>query len=83
MVVPDNKDDTNGVNATVDVGAAVTGASAISLSGPTPSSLTWEMGITLAGGGSTKDGAWNSSAPYAMTTTGNNVSLPVRRRVPC
>jgi hypothetical protein len=77
MVVLDNKDDTNGVNATVDVGAAVTSASAIYLSGPTPASLTSETGITLAGAGITQDGAWTYSAPYAMTVTGNNVSVPV------
>ena len=77
MVVLDNKDDTNGVNATVDVGATVTSASAIYLNGPTPASLTSETGITLAGGGIGKDGSWNSTAPYAMTASGTKVSVPV------
>ncbi len=77
MVVLDNKDDTNGVNAVVDVGASVTSASAIYLSGPTPASLTSETGITLAGGGITKDGAWSSTAPYAMTAAGTKVTVPV------
>ena len=76
MVVLDNTDATNAVQATVDVGSAVTSASAIYLMS-TPASLTAETGITLAGAGIGKDGSWNFTAPYAMTKTGNTVSVPV------
>ena len=76
MVVLDNKDGTNAVNATVNVGAAVTSASAIYLMS-TPASLTAQTGITLAGAAIGKDGSWEYAAPYAMTTSGTSVSVPV------
>jgi len=74
MVVLDNKDANNSVKATVNVGAAVTSASAVYLTGP---SLTAETGITLAGAGITKTGGWSYTAPYAMATTGDTVTVPV------
>jgi hypothetical protein len=76
MVVLDNKDETNAVNATVNVGAAVTSASAIYLMS-TPASLTAQTGITLAGAGIGKDGSWKYAAPYAMSTSGSSVAVPV------
>jgi hypothetical protein len=76
MVVLDNKDETNPVNATVNVGSAVTSASAIYLMS-TPASLTAQTGITLAGAGIGKDGSWKYAAPYAMSTSGSSVIVPV------
>jgi hypothetical protein len=76
MVVLDNKDETNAVSATVNVGAAVTSASAIYLMS-TPASLTAQTGITLAGAGIGKDGTWKYAAPYAMSTSGSSVIVPV------
>jgi hypothetical protein len=76
MVVLDNKDETKSVNATVNVGAAVTSASAIYLMS-TPASQTAQTGITLAGAGIGKDGSWKYAAPYAMTTSGSSVIVPV------
>ena len=76
MVVLDNKDGTNAVDATVHVGATVTSASAIYLMS-TPASLTAQTGITLAGAGIGKDGSWKYTAPYAMAMSGTSVSVPV------
>ena len=76
MVVLDNKDETNAVNATVNIGAAVTSASAIYLMS-TPASLTAQTGITLAGAGIGKDGTWKYAAPYAVSTSGSSVIVPV------
>jgi hypothetical protein len=76
MVVLDNKDETKAVNATVNVGAAVTSASAIYLMS-TPASQTAQTGITLAGAGIGKDGTWKNAAPYAMSTSGSSVIVPV------
>jgi hypothetical protein len=76
-VVLNNKDSTNGVQATVDVGAAVGSASAIYLLGPTPASLTAMTGITIAGADITPAGEWNRNPPYALKTSGNTVSVLV------
>jgi hypothetical protein len=76
MVVLDNKDETKAVNATVNVGATVTSASAIYLMS-TPASLTAQTGITLAGAGIGKDGSWKYAAPYALSTSGSSVIVPV------
>jgi hypothetical protein len=76
-VVLDNKDSTNGVQATVDVGAAVGSSSAIYLQGPSPASLTSMSGITIAGAGITPTGVWNRNPPYALKTSGNTVSVLV------
>jgi hypothetical protein len=43
----------------------------------TSASLTATTGITLAGAGIGKDGSWNYAAPYALTTSGTSVSVPV------
>jgi hypothetical protein len=76
-VVLDNKDTTSGVRATVDVGTTVGSASAIYLQGPTPPSLTAMSGITLAGASVTPAGEWNRSPPYALSASGNTVSVLV------
>jgi hypothetical protein len=75
-VVLDNKSATTGVNATVNLGAAVGSASAIYLQG-TPAGSLSPMGasVTLAGAGVSPAGVWNRNPPYAQTTSGNTVSV--------
>jgi hypothetical protein len=71
-VVLDNKD-TTGVNATVNLGASVTSASAIYLEATPVDSLTAPAtGVTLAGAGVTPGGAWTPKAPYVQTVSGGN-----------
>jgi hypothetical protein len=77
-VVLDNKNATSGVNATVDLGAAVRSASAIYLQGTPAGSLTAPAGsVTLAGAQVTTAGVWNRNPPYAQATSGNSVSVYV------
>jgi hypothetical protein len=77
-VVLDNKNATTGVDATVDLGAAVTSASAIYLEGTPAGSLTASAtDITLAGAQVTAAGAWNRKPPYIQTTSGNAISVYV------
>lgn len=73
-VVLVNKDATNGVNASVDVGTAVTAADATYLLAP---SLTSTTGVTLSGAGVTPAGAWNPLPPYALSKNGNVVTVVV------
>jgi hypothetical protein len=74
-VVLVNKDVTNGVRASVDVGSAVTGADATYLLAPSIAATT---GVTLAGAGVTPAGAWSPQPPYALATSGSvaNVLVP-------
>jgi hypothetical protein len=77
-VVLNNKDATNGVNATVNLGAAVSSASAIYLQGTPAGSLTVPAtSVTLAGAQITPAGVWNRNPPYVQTTSGNTVSVYV------
>jgi hypothetical protein len=77
-VVLNNKNATSGVNATVDLGAAVSSASAIYLQGTPAGSLTVPAtGVTLAGAQITPAGAWARNPPYIQTTSGNTVSVYV------
>jgi hypothetical protein len=77
-VVLDNKNATTGVDAMVDLGAAVTSASAIYLEGTPAGSLTASAtDITLAGARVTAAGGWNCNPPYIQTTSGNAVSVYV------
>ncbi len=77
-VVLDNKDATNGITATVNLGAAVNSASAIYLEGTPAGSLTAPASaVTVAGAGVTPAGVWNRNAPYTQTTSGNTVSVYV------
>jgi len=77
-VVLDNKNATSGVNATVDLGAAVTSASAIYLQGTPAGSLTAAAGnVTLADAQVTAAGVWARNPPYAQTTSGNTVTVYV------
>jgi hypothetical protein len=75
-VVLNNKNAASGVNATVDLGAAVSSASAIYLQGTPTGSLTVPAtGVTLAGATITPAGVWSRNAPYVQTTSGNTVSV--------
>ena len=74
-VVLDNKNATDGVNATVNLGSAVSSASAIYLQGTPAGSLTAAAtAVTLAGASVTASGAWNRNPPYIQTTSGNTFS---------
>jgi hypothetical protein len=67
-----NKDATMGVNASVDVGAAVTAATAVYLQAP---SLTSKTGVTFAGAGVTPGGTWSPLPPYDLPVKGNIVTV--------
>ncbi|MDP9036102.1 MAG: glycosyl hydrolase family 79 C-terminal domain-containing protein [Myxococcota bacterium] len=69
-----NKDATTGISASVDIGAAVTSASAMLLQAP---SLAATNGVTFAGAGVTPTGAWNANPPYALPSKGNIVTVVV------
>jgi hypothetical protein len=73
-VVLVNKDATNGVNATVDIGVAATEADATYLLAP---SLDATTGVTFAGAGVTAAGGWTPSPPFALSRTGNVISVLV------
>ena len=77
-VVLNNRNASSGVNATVDLGAAVSSASAIYLQGTPAGNLTAAAGnVTLAGAQVTPAGVWNRNPPYIQTTSGNTVSVYV------
>jgi hypothetical protein len=73
-VVIVNKDQTNGLNASVDVGAPVTTANALYLQGP---SLTSTTGVTFAGAGVSATGDWTPNPAYALSAQGNAVTVVV------
>jgi hypothetical protein len=73
-VVLNNKDAMTPIQASVDVGAAVSSAEAVYLQGP---SLTATSGVTLAGAGVSPAGAWTPNAPYALPVSGNVVTVLV------
>jgi len=75
-VVLNNRNATTAVSATVNLGAAVSSASAIYLQGT--GSLTTAAGsVTLAGAKVSAAGDWPRNAPYVQTTSGNSVSVYV------
>jgi hypothetical protein len=75
-VVLDNKNATTGVQVTVDLGAAVTSASAIYLEGTPAGSLTAAAStVTLAGAQVTPQGKWARNPPFIQTVSGNTVSV--------
>ncbi|HVY39073.1 MAG TPA: hypothetical protein VHM31_14105, partial [Polyangia bacterium] len=77
-VVLVNRNASNGVNATVNVGAAVTSASAIYLQGTPAGSLSAGTGsVTLAGATVSTDAVWNRGAPFAQATSGNTTTVYV------
>jgi hypothetical protein len=73
-VVLVNKDANMGINASVDVGAPLTGASAVFLEAP---SLTATTGVTLAGAGISPTGAWSPQPAYSLPVQGNVVTLTI------
>jgi hypothetical protein len=77
-VVLDNKNATSGVNATVNLGAALSSASAIYLRATPEGSLTAAAtDVTLAGANVTTAGVWAHDPPYIETTSGSTVSVYV------
>jgi hypothetical protein len=77
MVMLDNKDATTGVQATVDIGAAATSASAIYLQGD-PSNVSLfapAASVSLAGAGVTACGSWARNPPFTQMTSGNTVTV--------
>jgi hypothetical protein len=77
-VVLDNKNAAVGINATVNLGSAVTSASAIYLEGTPAGTLTAPAtGVTVAGAGVSAAAVWNRNAPYIQTTSGNTISIYV------
>jgi hypothetical protein len=78
-VVLNNRDTSpGGINATVNLGSAVSSASAIYLEGTPAGSLTAAAGnVTLAGAAVSVAGDWPRNAPYIQTVSGNSVSVYV------
>jgi hypothetical protein len=74
VVVIVNGEASTGVNATVDIGAAVSSATAVYLRGP---SLTATSGITYGEAPVKPDGTWVPQAPYTLSHTGNTLTVPV------
>jgi hypothetical protein len=77
-VVLVNTSATAGVNAAVNLGSAVTSASAIYLQGTPANTLTAPEGsVTLANAMVTPAGAWARAAPYIQTVSANGFSIYV------
>ncbi len=77
-VVLDNKNASQGVSATVNLGSAVQSASAIYLQGTPAGSLSaGATSVTLAGAQVTASAAWNRNPPFMQATSGNTVSVYV------
>lgn len=77
-VVLNNRDASGALNVTLDLGSAVSSASAIYLEGTPAGSLTAAAGsVTLAGAQVAVTGEWPRSAPYIQTVSGNSVSVYV------
>lgn len=69
-----NSEASTGVNATVDVAAAITSVSAMYLRGP---SLTSTTGITFGEAGVTAAGVWTPKLPYTLAHAGTTLTVPV------
>jgi hypothetical protein len=77
-VVLNNRDNSGAVTATVDLGSAVSSASAIYLEATPAGSLTAAAGnVTLAGAAVSVAGDWPRNEPYIQTVSGNSVSVYV------
>jgi hypothetical protein len=77
-VVLNNRNASGGVNATVDLGAAVSSASAIYLEATPAANLTATEGnVTLAGAKVSVAGDWPRNPPYIQTVSGNNITVYV------
>jgi hypothetical protein len=77
-LVLNNRDASSAVSGTVDLGAAVSSASAIYLQGTSTGGLTTGAGdVTFAGAQVSAAGDWPRNAPYIQTVSGNTVSVYV------
>jgi hypothetical protein len=77
-VVLNNRNASGGVNATVDLGAAVSSASAIYLEATPAANLTATEGnVTLAGAKVSVAGDWPRNPPYIQTVSGHNITVYV------
>jgi hypothetical protein len=77
-VVLNNRNASSAVSATVTLGSAVSGASAIYLQATPAGSLTAAAGsVTLAGAAVSVAGDWPRNEPYIQTVSGNSVSVYV------
>ena len=77
-VVLNNRNDASGINAIVDLGSPVSGASAIYLEAAPAGTLTAAAGnVTLAGAQVSVEGDWPRNAPFTQTVSGNTVSVYV------
>ena len=77
-VVLNNRSATSGVSVTVDLGSAVSSASAIYLEGTPAGSLTAAAGsVTLAGAQVSVTADWPRNPPYIQAVSGNQVSVYV------
>jgi hypothetical protein len=75
-VMMSNKNATTGVQVTVNVGQAVTSASAIYLTGTPAGTLTAASAtVTLAGAAVTPTGTWARNPPFIQSTMGNTVTV--------
>jgi hypothetical protein len=73
-VVIVNKDSTNGIKASVNVGRSVATAAAVFLEGP---SLLALSGVTFAGAGISPAGAWTPMPAWTLPVAGDVVSVVV------
>jgi hypothetical protein len=77
-VVLNNRNASSGISATVDLGSAVSSASAIYLEGTPGGTLTATAGnVTLAGAKVSVAGDWPRNEPYTQTVSGNTVTVYV------
>jgi hypothetical protein len=77
-VVLDNKNATEGVSATINLGTPAGSASAIYLEGTPAGSLSAPASaVTLAGAQVSPSGVWNRNPPFIQSATGNTVSVYV------
>ena len=74
QVVLVNFEASTGVNATVDIGSAVTSASAVYLRGP---SLTSTTGVTLGEAPISAAGAWTAKPAYTLARSGTTITTPI------
>ncbi len=74
VVVIVNGEASTGVNASLDIGAAVSSATALYLRGP---SLTSTTGVTLGEAPVAPDGTWTPKTPYTLAHAGTTITVPV------
>src|SRR5258708_3484252 len=74
-VVLNNKNATTGVQVTLNVGTAVTSASAIYMQGAAGSLTASADSVPLAGAHVSAQGKWARTAPFTQMVAGNTVSI--------